>query len=106
VGSAHQRPVNNLVLAFVSIALFLAISAALYFTNSHWPTQPPPASGSVATDQPHLAEESPSQLDWEQAASEIQALSAAADSLEQRAGQLWDEQPVGTPAKPQTETMP
>jgi serine/threonine protein kinase len=103
VGYAHRNSARRIVIGLVaSAALVLCAAAALFWSSQRAATRVPgfersshPENGSPAA---HANGLSPAELDWNAAADEITALSSKLDAFEQRAEELWDQQPTPLPA--------
>jgi eukaryotic-like serine/threonine-protein kinase len=84
VGQAQRRPTWILALATIIAVVFVALGTASYFLATR--------RGEQASDNPwstQSAPESPSALDWDTAANEIQSLTTDVNALEQQSHELW-----------------
>jgi transcriptional regulator with XRE-family HTH domain len=100
---AKGRRTPRLITA--SLLLVLATgSAATYFMTGQRVAKSPAGSGSTSTNQPIVSEESLSTLEWDSTAQEIEGLTTDINALQQKADQLWDNQPILTP--PHAESPP
>jgi hypothetical protein len=123
VGPAQRRPTVLVALAAIAIGLVAAGLIWMFGLGPAVPSYGVPGHGVPGHGvpgfghRPNPAEQqltsplnseatplSDSDLDWNASASEVEALSSEVDSLDKRAGLLWDHQLV--PAPPLNETNP
>jgi hypothetical protein len=100
--SGRRRPAKLIVAIGVAV---VAAAFAIFLATR----QQPALSGrsSSTTTDAVVTDVSPSMLDWDAAADEINSVSNNIYTLEQKIDQLWDHQPATTtPEEPPPETTP
>jgi len=104
VGPAERRPTMLKIAAALLAALLLTTSAAIYVAM---PRSPHNSIGAGSTDgQQTTHDHSPSDLDWDATASEINTLSTDVHALERKMDRLWDREPTSALPEPIPESIP